>query len=69
MVEQNRGYSENLVKAISKLNSEQQLVLSLFYKDELTVAEIADILEMDPKRVSQLRFQSIKKLKKYLDKE
>lgn len=68
VVEQNLGYSENLVKAISKLNSEQQLVLSLFYKDELTVAEIADILEMDPKRVSQLRFQSIKKLKKYLDK-
>lgn len=67
ILEQGLGYSDDLVSAISKLNSEQQLVLSLFYKDELTIAEIADILDSDPKRVSQLRFQAIKKLKKYLD--
>ena len=60
VAEQNLGFSEGLVKAISKLNSDQQLVLSLFYKDDLTIAEIADILDMDPKRVSQLRFQAIK---------
>lgn len=66
-LEQGISYSDDLVNAISKLTSEQQLVLSLFYKDELSIAEIADITETDPKRVSQIRFQAIKKLKKYME--
>lgn len=61
------GFSSKLVEAIRKLNEEQQLVLSLFYKEDLSIAEIADILNEDPKRVSQLRFQSIKRLRKHLN--
>jgi len=67
IVEQGMGYSSELVDAISKLTHEQQLVLSLFYKEELTIAEIAEIMEEDPKRVSQIRFQAIKKLRKFLE--
>ncbi|MDD6807466.1 MAG: sigma-70 family RNA polymerase sigma factor [Oscillospiraceae bacterium] len=67
IVEQSMGYSSELVDAITKLTYEQQLVLSLFYKEELTIAEIAEIMEEDPKRVSQIRFQAIKKLRKFLE--
>jgi len=63
------GFSNELAKCISKLNHEQQLVLSLLYKEDLTVAEIADILNTDSKRISQLRFQAIKKLKKMMEDE
>lgn len=63
---ENSGFSDKLIKGIENLNKEQQLVLSLFYKEDLSIAEIADILNLDSKRVSQIRFQSIKKLKKYM---
>lgn len=63
------GLSSELAKCIDKLNYEQQLVLSLFYKEDLTVTEIADILNTDSKRVSQLRFQAIKRLKKMMEDE
>ena len=63
------GFSAVLTKCISKLNKEQQLVLALFYKEDLSVSEIADILNTDAKRISQLRFQSIKKLKKMMEDE
>lgn len=60
------GLSATLVNCICKLNKEQQLVLSLFYKEDLSIAEIADILNQDSKHISQVRFQAIKKLKKLL---
>lgn len=63
------GFSKELVKCLGKLNHEQQLVLSLLYKEDLTVAEIADILNTDSKRVSQLRFQAVKRLKKMMEDE
>lgn len=58
--------SENLVRGIQKLSEEQQLVLSLFYKEEFTVREIAQALCTTTEKVSQIRFQAVKKLKKYI---
>jgi RNA polymerase sigma factor for flagellar operon FliA len=57
-------YSEVLAEGIKKLNQEQQLVLALFYKEDLTVKEIAEIMNTNTQRVSQVRFQAIKRLKK-----
>lgn len=57
-------YNEELVRGIESLNEQQQLVLSLFYKEEFSVSEIAEILNLSTEKVSQIRFQSIKKLKK-----
>lgn len=57
-------YSEVLTQGIKKLNEEQQLVLALFYKENLTVREIAEIMNTNTQRVSQVRFQAIKRLKK-----
>lgn len=58
---------DNLVACIEKLNNEQQLVLSLFYKEELTIKEIAEIMQTETTRISQIRFQAIKKLKRLLN--
>lgn len=60
---------EELATSIAKLNHEQQLVLSLFYQEELTIGEIAEILQMETTRVSQIRFQAIKKLKRLFNSE
>ncbi len=57
-------FSEVLTEGIKKLNQEQQLVLALFYKEDLTVKEIAEIMNTDTQRVSQVRFQAVKRLKK-----
>lgn len=61
-----REYNEDLVRAIQQLNEQQQIVLSLFYKEEFSVGEIADILKLTPDKVSQIRFQAIKKMKKLI---
>lgn len=57
-------YCDVLAEGIKKLNEEQQLVLSLFYKEDLTVKEIAEIMNANTHHVSQVRFQAIKRLKK-----
>lgn len=67
MILDEQEYSEVLVKGINKLNEEQQLVLALFYKEEFSVREIAQTLNTTAERVSQIRFQAVKKLKKLLE--
>ena len=57
-------FSEVLTEGIKKLNQEQQLILALFYKEDLTVKEIAEIMNTNTQRVSQVRFQAVKRLKK-----
>jgi len=51
---------------ISKLTKKEQLVLSLYYVEELTMKEVAEVLNITEGRVSQLHSQAIKKLKKIL---
>lgn len=59
-----KEYNEELVKGIKKLSEQQQLVLALFYQEEFSVREIASTLNLSVEKVSQIRFQAIKKLKK-----
>lgn len=56
-----------LKKAIEKLSQNEQLVLNLFYKEELTFTEIGQILELSTSRISQIHTKSIQKLKAYLN--
>ncbi|KIO61819.1 hypothetical protein B4064_0759 [Caldibacillus thermoamylovorans] len=56
-----------LKKAIEKLSQNEQLVLNLFYKEELTFTEIGQILELSTSRISQIHTKSIEKLKAYLN--
>ncbi|GAA5415129.1 RNA polymerase sigma-D factor [Paraliobacillus ryukyuensis] len=55
-----------LVNSIQQLNENEQMVISLFYKEELTFTEIGQILELTTSRISQIHKQAIFKLKKAL---
>ncbi|WP_112180866.1 MULTISPECIES: FliA/WhiG family RNA polymerase sigma factor [Paraliobacillus] len=55
-----------LEQSIGQLNKNEQLVISLFYKEELTFTEIGNVLELTTSRISQIHKQAIFKLKKHL---
>jgi RNA polymerase sigma factor FliA len=57
----------HLADAISKLTEREQLILSLYYREELTMKEIAKIVGVALSRVSQIRQEIIVKLKAALE--
>ncbi|OIU72203.1 FliA/WhiG family RNA polymerase sigma factor [Rossellomorea aquimaris] len=52
---------------IGKLSEKEQLVLSLFYKEELTLTEIGEIMKLSTSRISQIHSKAIYKLRNLLD--
>ena len=60
--------SEVLAAGISKLKENEQLVVSLYYIDELNMRQIADVLQVSEPRVSQIHANAIKKLRKHMEK-
>lgn len=60
--------SEMLAQGIGTLKENEQLVISLYYIDELNMRQIAKILDVSEPRVSQIHSNAIKKLKKYMQK-
>jgi RNA polymerase sigma factor FliA len=57
-----------LTDCIKLLNQHEQLVISLFYKEELTFTEIGHILELTTSRISQIHKRAIFKLRESLAK-
>ncbi|WP_186577449.1 FliA/WhiG family RNA polymerase sigma factor [Aquibacillus kalidii] len=55
-----------LEQAIRNLNENEQIILSLFYHEELTFTEIGKVLELTTSRISQIHKQAIFKLKSSL---
>ncbi|QPC46369.1 FliA/WhiG family RNA polymerase sigma factor [Mangrovibacillus cuniculi] len=55
-----------LTDSITLLSEKEQLVLSLFYKEEMTLTEIGEILQLSTSRISQIHSKAIFKLKKQL---
>jgi RNA polymerase sigma factor FliA len=53
----------HLAEAISKLSEREQLILSLYYREELTMKEIAKVVGVALSRVSQIRQEIMIKLK------
>jgi len=53
----------HLVRAISELPERERQILSLYYHDELTLAEIGQVIGVGESRVSQLRTQAIARLR------
>jgi RNA polymerase sigma factor for flagellar operon FliA len=43
-------------------------VLGLYYRDELTLREIAKVIRLHESRVSQLKSQAVLRLRTYLEK-
>ncbi|HSZ16177.1 MAG TPA: FliA/WhiG family RNA polymerase sigma factor [Terracidiphilus sp.] len=58
---------EHLAEAISKLSEREQLILSLYYREELTMKEIAKVVGVALSRVSQIRQETMVKLKASLE--
>ena len=56
-----------LIAAMATLPERLQLVLQLFFVEELSLTEIAEVLEVSVPRVHQLRAQALGKLKALLD--
>lgn len=57
---------EELKKGIQQLNNNEQMVISLFYMEELTLTEIGSVLNLTTSRISQIHKKAIFKLKDIL---
>lgn len=58
---------EEMRVALKRLPERQQLLLSLYYFEELTMREIGEVLEISESRVSQLHAQAILNLRALLE--
>ncbi|MFH6599615.1 RNA polymerase sigma factor for flagellar operon [Pseudomonas sp. THAF187a] len=56
-----------LTQALSQLSERERLVLTLYYQHELSLKEIALVLELSDARVCQLSKQAIAKASRYLN--
>ncbi len=56
-----------MADVLAQLSEKERLVISLYYYEELTQKEIAEILELSEGRVSQLHSQALIKLKSKLE--
>lgn len=54
---------DSLAKAIDRLTEKERTVVSLFYFEELSLSEIAEVMCLSPSRISQLHSKAILRLK------
>ncbi len=57
-----------LAEAIDKMPQLERTVLSLYYYEEMTLREIAKIVDLHESRISQLKSQAILRLRSYMQK-
>ena len=60
---------EVLAEGIRSLKENEQMVISLYYVEELNMKQIAEVMSISEPRVSQIHANAVKKLKTYLNKE
>lgn len=63
------GLLEQMADAIKNLSEREQLILSLYYNDELTFKEIGKVLDITESRVCQLHARAILNLKAMMQDE
>ncbi|MFD2443547.1 FliA/WhiG family RNA polymerase sigma factor [Bacillus sp. CGMCC 1.16607] len=59
---------EELANLIERLNEKEQLVISLFYYEELTLTEIGQVMNLSTSRISQIHSRALFKLNQSLEK-
>ena len=59
-------FAAELAQKIKSLNQNEQMIISLFYFDELTMTEIGDVLGLTTSRISQIHKSAIFKLRHIL---
>lgn len=57
-----------LALAIDRMPKQERIVLSLYYYEELTLREIAEVMGMHLSRIGQLRVQAILRLRSHLER-
>jgi len=57
-----------LCKGIERLTDKERTVVSLFYYDELSLSEIAEVMSLTPSRISQLHSKAILRLRGLLSR-
>ncbi len=55
------------MKAVSELSEREQLILSLYYVEELTMREVAEVVDLAISRVSQIHAAALLKLRTSLE--
>lgn len=60
-------FRDSLVKAIEGLPEREQLVLSLYYRDELNLREIGEVLGVSESRVCQIHGQAVVRIRARID--
>jgi RNA polymerase sigma factor for flagellar operon FliA len=58
----------DLIKCIQSLTKNEQLIISLFYQEELTLTEIGHVMGLTTSRISQIHKKAIFKLRNILGK-
>lgn len=59
---------ESLIYGIEKLTEKERMVISLFYYEDLSLSEIAEVMSLSPSRISQLHSKAILRLRTALEK-
>lgn len=54
---------EMLAKSIERLTEKERTVISLFYYEDLSLSEIAEVMSLSPSRISQLHSKAILRLR------
>lgn len=58
-----------LIEAIEKLSEKEKMVIALYYREDLTLKEIAAIMKLSESRISQIHSQAILRLRGYLSRQ
>lgn len=64
----NKVMKSILMSAIEDLEGNEQLVISLYYYEELTYREIGEILNLSESRISQIHSKAVLNMKNYIEK-
>lgn len=64
-----REVAETLTQAIERLPEKEKWVITLYYYEELTLREIAEVMELTPSRISQLHTKAICRLRGALSRK
>jgi len=57
----------SLEKGIERLTEKERTVISLFYYEDLSLSEIAEVMQLSPSRISQLHSKAIQRLRGVLE--
>lgn len=63
---QKEGFQQALAQSIGELPEREQMVMSLYYNDELNMKEIGQVLDISESRVCQIHNQSLGKIRQKL---